>query len=223
MRDRQLSAAPEPQLVCDTEDLDALMNVDALVITLPARRTGAGRVLSTSGAGDRRYRAGLPYSADRLHQLHLGVWQRQRYSEGEFPRLPQTASGQVLRSWRTGCTTCRGHRWIFCAGRAGGAFPPSGTFFAGKSAPDGQHVVNLVHCRMWWPLSNFCCRPRRAGIYNLCAPRHPARGLFIRRWPASSVCRRRCSATARTAAGKIVDGNRICNELGFEYQYPIRW
>lgn len=33
----------EPQLVCDTEDLDALMNVDALVITLPARRTGAGK------------------------------------------------------------------------------------------------------------------------------------------------------------------------------------
>ncbi len=29
---------PEPQLVCDAEDLDALMNVDALVITLPARR-----------------------------------------------------------------------------------------------------------------------------------------------------------------------------------------
>lgn len=32
----------EPQLVCDTEDLDTLMNVDALVITLPARRTGPG-------------------------------------------------------------------------------------------------------------------------------------------------------------------------------------
>ena len=29
----------EPQLVCDAEDLDALMNVDALVITLPS---GAG-------------------------------------------------------------------------------------------------------------------------------------------------------------------------------------
>jgi nucleoside-diphosphate-sugar epimerase len=28
----------EPQLVCDAEDLDALMNVDALVITLPARQ-----------------------------------------------------------------------------------------------------------------------------------------------------------------------------------------
>ncbi len=32
----------EPQLVCDAEDLDALMNVDALVITLPARRAGLG-------------------------------------------------------------------------------------------------------------------------------------------------------------------------------------
>jgi hypothetical protein len=34
----------EPQLVCDAEDLDALMNVDALVITLPARRSGPGRI-----------------------------------------------------------------------------------------------------------------------------------------------------------------------------------
>jgi nucleoside-diphosphate-sugar epimerase len=30
----------EPQLVCDAEDLDALMNVDALVITLPSQRAG---------------------------------------------------------------------------------------------------------------------------------------------------------------------------------------
>jgi hypothetical protein len=30
----------EPELVCDADDLDALMNVDALVITLPARRSG---------------------------------------------------------------------------------------------------------------------------------------------------------------------------------------
>lgn len=32
----------EPELVCDTDDLDTLMNVDALVITLPARRSGPG-------------------------------------------------------------------------------------------------------------------------------------------------------------------------------------
>jgi nucleoside-diphosphate-sugar epimerase len=32
----------EPELICDTDDLDTLMNVDALVITLPARRSGPG-------------------------------------------------------------------------------------------------------------------------------------------------------------------------------------
>ena len=32
----------EPELVCETDDLDALMDVDALVITLPARRSGPG-------------------------------------------------------------------------------------------------------------------------------------------------------------------------------------
>lgn len=76
----------EPQLVCDTEDLDALMNVDALVITLPARRTGAGEGFYLQAVQEIVDTA-LAYhnSADRLHQLHLGVWKRQRYSEGEFP------------------------------------------------------------------------------------------------------------------------------------------
>ena len=32
----------EPELICDTDELDELMNVDALVITLPARRSGPG-------------------------------------------------------------------------------------------------------------------------------------------------------------------------------------
>ena len=32
----------EPELVCDSDDLDALMDADALVITLPARRSGSG-------------------------------------------------------------------------------------------------------------------------------------------------------------------------------------
>lgn len=34
----------EPELFCEPDDLDALMNVDALVITLPARRSGLARL-----------------------------------------------------------------------------------------------------------------------------------------------------------------------------------
>lgn len=41
----------EPQLVCDTDDPDALMNVDALVITLPARRSRTGEDFTASSGG----------------------------------------------------------------------------------------------------------------------------------------------------------------------------
>ncbi len=189
----------EPQLVCDTEDLDALMNVDALVITPagPAYR-GRGRVLSTGGAGDRRYRAGVPYSADRLHQLHLGVWQRQRYGEGEFPA--SAANRQRTGAQGAGGLAAQpagGRRWIFCAWPGWWGLPAIRDVFSPASRRRMASTWSIwCICRMWWPLSNCCCRPRRAGtsiIYVRPAIRRAA--SFIRRWPASSVCRRRCSAT----------------------------
>jgi hypothetical protein len=42
---------------------------------------------------------------------------------------------------------------------------------------------------------------------------------FIRRWPAWAAAAGVQRQPGRRQ-GKIVDGNRICNELGFEYQYP---
>ncbi len=40
----------EPELVCDSDNLDALIDADALVITLPAHRSGPGdEFLFTSG------------------------------------------------------------------------------------------------------------------------------------------------------------------------------
>ncbi len=162
------------------------MNVDALVITLPGPAYRGREGLSTGGAGDRRYRAGVPYSADRLHQLHLGVWQRQRYSEGIPARLPQTASGQVLKELEDWPQPA-GRRWILLR-RAGGAFPSSGTFFAGKSAPDGQHVVNLVHLQDVVAAIELLLQAPKGGtsiIYVRPSIRRAA--SFIRRWPASSV------------------------------------
>ncbi len=217
----------EPQLVCDTEDLDALMNVDALVITPagPAYR-GRGRVLSTGGAGDRRYRAGVPYSADRLHQLHLGVWQRQRYGEGEFP-------ASAANRQRTGAQGAGGLAaqpagdvgGYSAPGRAGGAFPPSGRFSPASRRRMASTWSIWCICRMWWPLSNCCCRPRRAGtsiLYVRPAIRRAA--SFIRRWPASSVCRRRCSATARTAArARLWMAIVSAMSWGLSTSTPIRW
>ncbi len=203
------------------------MNVDALVITLlsPAYR-GRGRVLSTGGAGDRRYRAGVPYSADRLHQLHLGVWQRQRYGEGEFP-------ASAANRQRTGAQGAGGLAaqpagdvgGYSAPGRAGGAFPPSGTFFRGKSAPDGQHVVNLVHLQdVVAAIELLLQAPKGGHIYNLCAPRHPARGLFYPQMARELGLPPRCSATARTAArARLWMAIVSAMSWGLSTSTPIRW
>jgi hypothetical protein len=86
----------EPQLVCDAEDLDALMNVDALVITLPARRR-AGEVLSAGGTGARRYRAGLPYPRIVFTSSTSVYGNASGTLKENSPRDPQTASGRVLK------------------------------------------------------------------------------------------------------------------------------
>ncbi len=67
----------EPQLICEAEDLDAMMNVDALVITLPARRTGPGEDFFIYR---RCRRLLIPRSRGIFHalffyQFDLGLWQ----------------------------------------------------------------------------------------------------------------------------------------------------
>lgn len=59
----------EPQLICEAEDLDAMMNVDALVITLPARRTGPGKIFIYR----RCRRLLIPRSRGIFHALFLPV------------------------------------------------------------------------------------------------------------------------------------------------------
>lgn len=97
-----------------------------------------------------------------------------------------------------------------------------GRFFAGKSAPDGQHVVNLVHLQdVVAAIELLLQAPKGGHIYNLCAPRHPARGLFYPQMARElGLPPPVFSDSPDGGQGKIVDGNRICNELGFEYQYP---
>ena len=120
----------EPQLVCDTEDLDALMNVDALVITLPARRTGAGEGFYLQAVQEIVDTA-LAYHIPRIvFTSSTSVYGNVNGTVKEnSPRLRKPPADRCSRSWRTGCTTCRGRRWIFCAWPGCGAFPSSGTFF----------------------------------------------------------------------------------------------
>lgn len=214
----------EPELVCDPDDLDALMNVDALVITLPARR---------SGPGEEFYLQAMQEIVDSAlaHRIPRIIFTSSTSVYGDAPgtvkettpRQPVTASGRVLKELEDWLHNLPGTQVdiLRLAGLVGPARHP-GRFFAGKTAPDGQLGVNLVHLEdVIAAITLLLQAPKGGHIYNICAPAHPTRETF---YPAMA---RKLGLEAPTFTdslaekrGKVVDGSRICYELGFEYLYP---
>ena len=191
----------EPELVCDSDDLDALMDADALVITLPARR---------SGPGDEFYLQAVQELVDSALAHRI-------------PRIILTNSGRVLEELEDWLHNLPGTSVdiLRLAGLVGPGRHP-GRFFAGKTAPDGEHGVNLVHLEdVIGAITLLLQAPKGGHIYNICAPAHPARNVFypqMARLLGLEPPQFRNSLDS--GKGKIIDGSRICNELGFEYQYP---
>lgn len=93
----------EPELVCDSDDLDALMDADALVITLPARR---------SGPGDEFYLQAVQELVDSAlaHRIPRIIFTSSTSVYGDAqgtvkettPRNPVTNSGRVLEELEDG-------------------------------------------------------------------------------------------------------------------------
>lgn len=214
----------EPDLLCEPDDLDALMNVDALVITLPARR---------SGTGENFYLQAMQEIVDSALAYHIPriIFTSSTSVYGDAsgtvkentPRHPVTASGRTLKELEDWLHNLPGTSVdiLRLAGLVGPARHP-GRFFAGKTAPDGQHGVNLVHLEdVISAITLLLQAPKGGHIYNLCAPGHPARALF---YPAMArqlgLPEPQFLDSLPGEKGKVVDGNRICHELGFEYEYP---
>ena len=214
----------EPELVCDPDDLDALMNVDALVITLPARRSGPGEEFYLQ-AMQEIVDSALAHRIPRiLFTSSTSVYGDAAGTVKETtPRQPVTASGRVLKELEDWLHNLPGTQVdiLRLAGLVGPSRHP-GRFFAGKTAPDGQLGVNLVHLEdVVTAITLLLQSPKGGHIYNICAPAHPTRETF---YPAMA---RKLGLPAPTFTdspaekrGKVVDGSRICSELGFEYLYP---
>lgn len=213
----------DPQLVCEADDLDALMNVDALVITLPARR---------SGPGDDFYRQAVQEIVDSAlaHSIPRIIFTSSTSvygKEGErvkesSPREPVTASGRVLKELEDWLHQLPGTSVdiLRLAGLVGPERHP-GRFFAGKSAPDGQQGVNLVHLEdVISAITLLLQMPKGGHIYNLCAPEHPARGVFYPQMARELGLAAPVFSESGSGKGKIIDGSLICRELGFEYAFP---
>lgn len=214
-----------PELVCDSDDLDALLDADALVITLPARRTGEGDDFYLQAVQE-IVDSALAHNIPRIiFTSSTSVYGEAEGSVKETSSLePVTASGRVLKELETWLHDLPGTSVdiLRLAGLVGPERHP-GRFMAGKTdVANGAHGVNLVHLEdVISAITLLLQAPKGGHIYNLCAPAHPTRAEFY------SLMARQMNLDApvfRTQAqnghGKLVDGNRICNELGFEYQYP---
>ncbi|MDT7008612.1 SDR family oxidoreductase [Enterobacter cancerogenus] len=214
----------EPELICDTDDLDALMNVDALVITLPARRSGPGETFYRQAVQEIVDSALAHHIPRILFTSSTSVYGNIDGTAKETTeRHPVTASGQVLKELEDWLHNLPGTQVdiLRLAGLVGPGRHP-GRFFAGKSAPDGQQGVNLVHLDdVIGAIELLLHAPKGGHIYNICAPSHPARQTF---YPLMArqlgLAPPVFSSEGGEGKGKIIDGNRICHELGFEYQYP---
>ncbi|HBC5670277.1 TPA: SDR family oxidoreductase [Citrobacter koseri] len=214
----------EPELVCETDDLDALMDVDALVITLPARR---------SGPGEDFYRQAIQEVVDSALAYHVPriIFTSSTSVYGDVhgivkettPRNPVTASGRILKKLEDWLHNLPGTSVdiLRLSGLVGPGRHP-GRFFAGKTAPDGQQGVNLVHLEdVIAAITLLLQAPKGGHIYNICAPSHPARNVFYPQMARLlGMEPPHFLESQSNDKGKIIDGSRICNELGFEYQYP---
>ncbi|MDM3012871.1 SDR family oxidoreductase [Citrobacter sp. CK187] len=214
----------EPELVCETDDLDALMDVDALVITLPARR---------SGPGEDFYRQAIQEVVDSALAYHVPriIFTSSTLVYGDVhgivkettPRNPVTASGRILKELEDWLHNLPGTSVdiLRLSGLVGPGRHP-GRFFAGKTAPDGQQGVNLVHLEdVIAAITLLLQAPKGGHIYNICAPSHPARNVFYPQMARLlGMEPPHFLESQSNDKGKIIDGSRICNELGFEYQYP---
>ncbi|GBU14138.1 hypothetical protein AwEntero_27390 [Enterobacterales bacterium] len=215
-----------PEMQCDAADLDALLNVDALIITLPARRTVEGSELYFQ-AVQQLVDSALAHNVGRI----IFTSSTSVYGEGsgtmreDSPLNPVTPSGKVLEeleNWfhrlpNTSVDVLR------LAGLVGVDRHP-GRFMAGKTGVQGGNSgVNLVHQDdVITAMTLLLSLPKGGHTYNLCAPGHPEKRHF---YPA--LARQLNLPEPQFAdvaeidkGGKIIDGGRICKELGFEYQHP---
>jgi nucleoside-diphosphate-sugar epimerase len=141
-------------------------------------------------------------------------------------RRPVTASGQVLKELEDWLHNLPGTQVdiVRLAGLVGPGRHP-GRFFAGKSAPDGQHGVNLVHLEdVIGAIELLLQAPKGGHIYNICAPSHPARSTF---YPLMArqlglappvLVRQRMKVKA-----KLLMAIAFVMSWGLSISIPIRW
>ena len=213
-----------PEIECEADELATLMAVDALVVTLPASRTvqgGEDYMQAVQNVVDTALAHKVPRiiftSSSSVYGTGSGVMRESSALQ------PESVAGKTLVELENWLHDLPGTSVdiVRLAGLVGPNRHP-GRFLAGKTGlENGGHAVNLVHLYDGVDAIVLLLQTPKGGrVYNLCASKHPARDDF---YPFVSKQLGLVAPTfvdePQREAGKVVDGSKICNELGFEYSY----
>ncbi len=219
-----------PELVCEPDDLDALMNVDALVITLPARRSGPGEDFYLQ-AMQEIVDSALAYRIPRIifYQLHLGVWRCVRRGEREL--AAQSGHRQRTHAERAGRLVAQSAGHVGGHSAAGGLVGPARhprPLLPAKPRRTATTVLT-VHLEDVIAAITLCCNRQKAAIFIISAPRNTRRAQrSTRRWRASLGWSRRNSPppTVRTKVNRWMAAVSVMNwglNISIRTRCRCRW
>ncbi|MCL1094917.1 SDR family oxidoreductase [Shewanella kaireitica] len=111
-----------------------------------------------------------------------------------------------------------------CIARFSGLVGPKrhpGRFLAGKTElAEPLAPVNIVHQHdCIGAVAKLIFDANSAGVYNVCAPKHPTRQDFYRQASLKLGLVEPQFVQDSTAGGKLISSNRLIKELNFEYQF----
>ncbi|MGV3345119.1 SDR family oxidoreductase [Enterobacteriaceae bacterium LUAb1] len=207
------------------DDLAELLDVNVLIVTLPVTCTGSSAdayLQSVQEIVD----SALFYQVPRIvFTSSVSVYGQDEGIIQENAGLhPSTEAGKILVELENWLHALPGTSVdiLRLAGLVGPKRHP-GRFLAGKTdIVDGTHRVNLVHLDDVVGAIALLLNTSQGGhVYNLCAPQHPSRAEF---YPCVARQLGMIPPLFRENTGgkkgKIIDGSKICDDLGFNYRYP---
>lgn len=212
-----------PNLECDLEDLEQLMTQsDAVVILLPPSKVNTATYIE---AIEQLVDSAIAFHVPRiLFTSSTSVYgDVQGQVDEDTPLEGETESAKALigaEQWLHDLP----HISVDILRLAGlvGENRHAGRFLAGKKGLKGAgQPVNIVHQDdVIAAILLLLQQPNGGHVYNLCAPEHPSRADFYCQAAQSLALELpEFIVEENTSEGKIINGNRICDELGFEYQY----
>ncbi|WP_369308255.1 SDR family oxidoreductase [Providencia rettgeri] len=213
-----------PKLECEEDDLIQLMgSSDALVILLPPSKVNVEHYVF---AIEELVNSAMAFQIPKvIFTSSTAVYGEQSGEMTEdSPLEGATASAQALidtENWLHQLPNIS----VDVLRLAGlvGEKRHAGRFLAGKTGVKGaMQPVNMVHQDdVIAAILTLLNQTEGGHLYNLCAPIHPTRAEFYTQAANSlGLIPPEFIDSENNADGKVINGNRICQELGFEYQYP---